>query len=382
MRPRSLPLLSALLLLLPLVVLLPLVPGRLAAREAERWHQPEAALRLSDWLHAQALAPPAGLGPTPLGIDPGGEQFVGEWIFGTWMMAAAGHAQLGLALPERGPELAERAALAIDRAIAPESWAFDRLRWGDSAFSHLDGQGDHDHAVLGYLGVALGLLRLVQPTNRHAALHDRVVAHLERRLAGNPALETFPAEAYPVDHAAALATLALHARATGGPPSPLLAPALADFAARYLDERGLLIQAVEPGTGRPRSVARGSGSALGAWFIGYADDKLATRLGEAIRAELATTRAGLGVVREYAPATCATGHPCRGDVDSGPLILGASVSATGFAMASARRLGDRAWLGQLAATAALFGLHDGRHYRSGGPLGNAILLAMLSTPER
>lgn len=370
------------LLPLSLLLLLPALPGRLAAREAERWSRPEAALRLSDWLHEEALASPAGLGPTPLRIDPGGEQFVGEWIFGAWMMAAAGHAQLALALPERGPELAERAALALDRAIAPESWAFDRLRWGDSAFSHLDGEGDHDHAVLGYLGVALGLLRLLQHDNRHAALHDRVVAHLERRLDGNPALETFPGEAYPVDHAAALASLALHARATGRPPSPLLAPALADFEARFLDPRGLLIQAVEPGSGRPRSVARGSGSALGAWFIGHADEELSLDLGRAIRAELAGTRAGLGVVREYAPATCAAGHPCQGDVDSGPLILGASVSATGFAMASARRLDDRAWLGQLAATAALFGLHDGRHYRSGGRLGNAILLAMLTTPTR
>ena len=364
----------ALLLLFPCLLL----PRALLGVESSRWSESEAPLALSEHLHELALAPPAGLGPTPMGIDPGAEQFVGEWIFGTWMMAAAGHAQLGLAWPEHRAQQAERAALAIDLAIREESWAFDTARWGDSAFSHLDGEGDHDHAVLGYLGVSLGLLRLLEPDNRHAALHDRISAFLAARLQATPALATFPGEAYPVDHAASLATVALHARARGEAPPAWLDASLADFQSRYLDPRGLLIKSVHPGSGEHRSIARGSGSALGAWFLGFADPELSARLARSIRAELATTGAGVGVVLEYAPAAYEAGHPCQGDVDSGPLILGASVSATGFSLASARRLGDEDWQRRLWGTARTFGAYDGRSFHTGGPLGNAIMLAMLT----
>lgn len=369
--------LTTLLLLLPVLT----VPRLLLAFESSRWAESDAPLALSDHLHALAQQPPEGLGPTPLGIDPGAEQFVGEWIFGTWMMAAAGHAQVGLAFPEHRDQQAERAAQAIDLAIADRSWAFDTQRWGDTAFSHLDGQGgqgDHDHAVLGYLGVSLGLLRLLQPDNRHAALHDALVAYVSTRLQGTHALETFPGEAYPVDHAASLATVALHARARGEAPPAWLEASLEDFEQRYVDPRGLLIQAVEPGTGELRSLARGSGSALGAWFLGHADPELALRLGRSIRAELATSRFGVDAVLEYSPADCGSAYDCQGDVDSGPLILGTSVSATGFSLAAARRLQDEDWSRQLWATARTFGAYDGYRFHTGGPLGNAIMLAMLT----
>jgi hypothetical protein len=75
-----------------------------------------------------------------------------------------------------------------------------------------------------------------------------------------------------------------------------------------------------------------------------------------------------------------------GDVDSGPVILDVSVSATGFALASARAFGHRDAFERLYRTTELFGApasSGGRlHFLTGGPIGNALLFALLTSgPE-
>jgi hypothetical protein len=64
------------------------------------------------------------------------------------------------------------------------------------------------------------------------------------------------------------------------------------------------------------------------------------------------------------------------------VVLGVGVSATGFTLGGARIHGDRALYTQLYRTADLFGAPhrsgNGRRFVSGGPLGDAILLAMLT----
>lgn len=314
-----------------------------------------------------------------MGIGPGSDFFQGEWAFATWMMAAVGHGQIGLQHPEHRDELAARTSRAVDALLEPEPWRFDRQQWGDLALSHL-GDDRHDHAVLGYLGVAMGLERRLDPDNRHAETHDAVVAALSRRLRTGPILETYPGVAFPVDHAMAVATVALHAQALGQPPPPWLQAHLRDYRERFVDERGLLVQAVHPGSGKPRSVGRGSGTALAAWALAWADPQLSRDLSVAVRDELGDRVAGLVVVREYPPAICAAGHPCQGDVDSGPLVMGASVSATGFSLAAARRLQDDRWFDGLWGTTRVFGRWTGQRFAAGGPLGNAIMLAMLTVP--
>ena len=82
-------------------------------------------------------------------------------------------------------------------------------------------------------------------------------------------------------------------------------------------------------------------------------------------------------MREYPP-----GEGGPGDIDSGPVILGIGFSSTGFALAGARTFGDRERFQSLYRTAYLIGspLERGglRNYVCGGPLGNAILFAMLT----
>lgn len=77
--------------------------------------------------------------------------------------------------------------------------------------------------------------------------------------------------------------------------------------------------------------------------------------------------------------------PGAGDIDSGPVILGYGVSASGFAMGPARSFGDRERYAGLYATAELFGApqrseRHGHRHLTGGPLGDAVLCAMQTAP--
>ena len=104
------------------------------------------------------------------------------------------------------------------------------------------------------------------------------------------------------------------------------------------------------------------------------------KLLDAAKRSLYDTVLGFGAMREY-PKT----HAGRGDADSGPIVMGFGVSATGFALGAARAAGDEELYRHLYATVELFGAPGERggvrRYTSGGPIGNAILFAMLTAQK-
>jgi hypothetical protein len=143
---------------------------------------------------------------------------------------------------------------------------------------------------------------------------------------------------------------------------------------------GLVVQRMDATTGRAHDAPRASGTGLAAYFAGFADRAVARVLATGVLRHEAT-RFGFGGIREFAP-----GHVGEADVDSGPVLLGVSVSATGFALAPARAFGEHDAFIELYRTVDLFGLpaSDGerRRFAVGGPIGNALLLALLTAgPE-
>ena len=281
----------------------------------------------------------------------------------------------------------------LDAMLSPAARAFDRDAWSLDALTSIDepagSSRDRGHvAYLGYAGLALGLHRMVVPSSRFDARHDAIAAALARRFAASPTgfVETYPNEVYPVDNAAALGALALHARATHHAPAPGLARGLEAIRTHAIAAAtaASLAQAVDAATAAPRDPGRGSGSALAAYFLAYADQAMSASLYRAVHRELFRTIIGFGVVLEH-PASCdkCTG---RADIDSGPVVFGFGVSATGFAIGASRANDDRDAFASLYATAHLFGAPFDeaatRTFATGGPLGDAILFAMLDRAAR
>lgn len=358
------------------------VPHRWCGREGARWYAGDAALQaelgrgLARWVRSPL---------STAAFHTGSASFDGEWLFGTYLMAALGFGQSALEHPELRDAHVALMGECIDRLLSREVRAFDRDRWGDDPIDALDrpaNRSDHT-SYLGYLNLALGLHRQLDPASRFASLHDRITAHFAARYRAAPIqlLETYPGERYPVDNAAAIASIAQHARLTQTDHGAIVATWTAYVRAHYLDPTtGLLRQSVAA-DGSPIDAPRGSGTALAAYFLSFADDPLSRELYAAVAQRLRGTVLGFGAVREY-PASQAG----RGDIDSGPIVFGYGVSATGFALSASRIHRDPSTYASLYATTYLFGApytnDGGREFVTGGPIGNAILFAMLTAQPR
>ncbi|HEX3346240.1 MAG TPA: hypothetical protein VHS09_16770 [Polyangiaceae bacterium] len=315
---------------------------------------------------------------------PAGDRFAGEWALVTHQMIALGLAQIALAHPEERARLGPEITRAALKSFRPEMRDFGTRAWhGEDAMASLD--GPDGHAYLSYAALAIGMARLLDPgfPPDVAARHDALIAAYERRLLASPTglIETYPGEAYPTDCAAVAGAIAVHGRATGRDHAKVLARWAALVRAKQIDPAsGLVVQRMDAWTGRAHDAPRGSGTALAAYFAGFADRSIARELAEGVfRHE--STLWDFGAIDEYAP-----GHAGTGDVDSGPVLLGVSVSATGFALAPARAHGHRASFERLYRTTVLFGAPETSggtlRFLSGGPIGNAMLLAMLTSgPE-
>ncbi len=352
-----------------------LVPAPLCGRDADALFDGER-----DAQDALARGVIASIDDGSASFSTGSELFDGEWAVATHQMAILGLGQIVLAHPELRGEYLPPMRAAADRLVADETLRFGRTMWGDAPLEGLP--GGEGHAYLGYVNLALGMMRLVDPETPHAALHDRLTDALARRLDRAPhgLFETYPGQSFPPDVAAVAASIGLHQRATGRDHSALLARWSARFRARWIDRSGYLVQRGDPRSGRALDAPRGSGTAVAAYFLSYADPTLSRVLYEGLARHGHATLAGFGAIGEFAP-----GHDGHGDIDSGPVILGVGLLATGFAIGAARAHGDRARYRELVRTAVLFGVpverDRGRRFLAGGAIGNAILLAMLTAPE-
>lgn len=379
----------ALVALLAFILGFATIPHRVCEREASDWWD-------HDRQKTQALAEGVLRWVDEGDLDPrhfatGGARFDGEWLFATYMMGAMGFGQAALAARDATDEVYARENVArmercLDAMLEPNVRTFDVRAWGDDALNTLDEPSDardRGHvAYLGYAALPLALHRLLVPheTSRWTTVEERIVTALARRIDASPIglLETYPDEVYPVDNTAALAALAVHARVTGAAAPPALARALEAIRARAIDpDTGLLRQAVRFEDGSPTDAPRASGTALGSYFLSFADLALSKDLFRALEKRQFRTVLGFGGVMEYAQ-----GQRPRADVDSGPIVLGFGISASGFAIGASRVHGDRDMFTALYATAHLFGApldeNGARTYTTGGPIGDAILFAMLT----
>lgn len=372
--------LKTLLALLAAAAVLLTVPRRWCGREADALFDgtSPALLGLARQVQAQVQA-----GVSTRDFRTGSRMFDREWVFGSYQMAGLGLAQVALSRPALRPSLVPTVERCVDGMIGEAGRAFDRQAWGSDPLATL--HTDQGHAAyLGYLNLVLGLLRQLSPGSRHAGLHERVSRALIRRMQASRSglLATYPGIGFPVDTAAVVGSIALHGRVTGRDTDRLVTRWADAMVRRYIHRpSGLLVQAAHPVSGKWLGAPRASGTALAAYFAAFAHRDLSRRLLNGLRRSVATSWLGFGLIREY-PRSVPAG---RGDIDSGPMVFGLSFSGTGFALAASKIHGDAPLFAGLYSTAHLVGApldrKERRRYVTGGPLGNAIMLAMLSAGE-
>jgi hypothetical protein len=190
----------------------------------------------------------------------------------------------------------------------------------------------------------------------------------------SPFLAAYPGQAWPVDSTVAVASLRLH--------DSLLPPRFAGTVQRWLTgarERldpgtGLLPHTADVDTGRPTEVARATSLSIITRFLVDIDADFAREQYLRYRNQFVVSPLRLGpAVREF-PA----GVDGAGDVDSGPLVLGVSLSASAVTLGAAQVNGDAALAGALANYGELVGVpletRWTKRYAAGViPIGDAFL---------
>ena len=311
----------------------------------------------------------------------GSALFNAEWTFGSYFMAGMGLTQLVLRTPSLRARYLPVVEKCIDKLIHNSTRQFDTNAWKEDALRSL--RGDLGHAAyLGNLNLLLSLYRQARQNNpRINKLNRQISGALARRLKQSPMglLETYPGQVFPVDNASVVGSLALFDRVEGTDHGDLLARWEATVRRRYIHPAsGLLYQAVDAHSGAPRDKPRASGTSLAAYYLSFSHRALSAQLFASLKQSCRTSFLGFGLIKEY-PSSVAAG---RGDIDSGPVVLGLSFSGTGFAMAPARIHGDKELFEDLYSTAYLMGAPHKeagtKNFVAGGPLGNAILLAMIT----
>jgi hypothetical protein len=270
------------------------------------------------------------------------------------------------------------------RGVEPER-AADEAAWALSRVESPAGRAPFDAAAVPPYGVFWsgwtnwlrgGLLTIRDDPAQRA----RLVAG-SRALAAafdaspTPFLTAYPGQAWPCDSTVAIASLRLADRVTG---TPEFAPVVDRWVTRargLLDPAtGLLPHQVDPDTGAALTGARGTSQAIVQRFLADVDPVFAREQYPLFRDRFLARPLGLGpAIREYPHGTDGAG-----DVDSGPLILGISLSTTVVAIGAARVNGDASLAGALTNFGELAGLPlsgpSTKRYAFGlVPIGDAFL---------
>jgi hypothetical protein len=353
------------------------VPRQLCGQSADRMFDGELAAQQAAARAAVRAMAPNRAGRPMAARPPSPARSEGQAAVALYQMTILGLGQMVREHPEVRDAYLPAMRAAAARLADPRTLGYAARRWGKNGIEQMrPGDG---HAYLGYINLGLGMLRAVDPETPYAALHDRLTAALAERIARSPTglIETYPGETWPPDVAAVAGSIGLHAAVTGTDRRELLTSWAARFGHCAVDASGYLVQRVRSGTCTPVDAPRGSGTALASYFISFADAALSQRLYDAVRTKGRIDVLGFSGVREYVD-----GRRGAGDGNSGPILFGASVGATGWALGAARANGDREFFRELyrSATAgrAMLGSRRIAKIARSSELADAMLLAMLT----
>jgi hypothetical protein len=264
-----------------------------------------------------------------------------------------------------------------DRGLAEARWALSHLD-SERGRAVFDESLDPPYGVF-YQGWTTwlrgGIVRLAGAGATESArfsadvqqLADSFTRTLDRT--GSPFLTAYPGQAWPCDSAVAIAAV----RLAGDQHIGVVDRWLAAVGSRRDPATGLLPHTVDPVSGAPTSGARATSQVIILRFLIEVDPVGASRDWKTFRDRFGSTIPGIPGVREHPQGT-----DLPGDVDSGPLILGLSASASAVALGDAVLYGDRpaaaALTGLAEATGFAVEWNGSRRYLAGQlPVGDAFL---------
>ena len=301
-----------------------------------------------------------------------------------FVFPAIGYANDALRHQDRVRAAREKVATLIECALPS---VIDHVRPPDGRLERLEDYGRRG-VYLGQIGLALGCYRLIGGDDRWEAIHSRVADVLHEALvsANGDQLWSFPDVTWPFDTVPCLLAVRLydvHRRTTRS--SPAIARHLEWVEERATDPvLGLTYSRLPAKPGGEMVPPRGCDLAYRVFLLAHIDTARARRTYEAFRRHFWIERGFLAGFAEWAH-----GQDLGEDADSGPVVFGLGLAATGFGIGAALCMRDMWRLGRLLMQLSMAGSiisvlgprvkdrypYDGR-YVTGSLMGDASIFAV------
>jgi hypothetical protein len=190
-------------------------------------------------------------------------------------------------------------------------------------------------------------------------------------------LDAYPAQSWPVDNVTALCSILIHDDLYGTDYAQVFEAWKKWMLANLASDTSLPPCKIDSRTGRPLEPARGCTNSWLVALLARHDPELARDWYEKYKEHFLIRRFGFAMFREYTEE-----FQAGGDVDSGPIIWGAGMTATGAGLAAANAVGDTPTANDIYDLTQMFGLPGtidnngttGRRYLAGQlPVGDAFL---------
>lgn len=278
-------------------------------------------------------------------------------------------------------ELALRDPGRTDVALAEARWSLEKIEsdQGKAPFPP-DLAPDHGMFYSAWRNHLLSGILLIQAEDardaNELALFETRCEALAGTLARSPTPfpPSYRGQAWPCDTPPAIHSLRVREAIVGDGKYDAVVADWLVRAKQHLDPAtGLLPHTADWRNGEPTGPARGTSQVVILRFLADIDPAWASEQYEAFRRQYYGTLLGIPAIREFPKGT-----EGRGDVDSGPLILEISASATVVGMGVAGIYGDHHWARAVSQAGEALGLPYGKEQRRylGGivPVGDAFLV--------
>ncbi len=261
------------------------------------------------------------------------QQFFPEGYFFTHVLYGLTWVDVGLTKPDR-----------VEQAITEARWALKRLESseGKGVFSP-DLTPAYGVFYVGWTNwLRGGLLKLQAPNAQDKDEAERFTSELTALEAAfdaseTPFLQAYPGQAWPVDSTVAVAALHLHDTLFPTQFEATISRWVTLAKTKLDPATGLLPHRVDYRTGDLLQGTRGSSQSVIQRFLPEIDAAWARETYPKFREQFAATILGIAGIREYP-----VGVEGVGDVDSGPLVAGMSLSSSVVTVAAAQVEGDEA----------------------------------------
>lgn len=309
-------------------------------------------------------------------MPPVGYLFQAEWALVTASMTASAITNIAFQFPETREDAIKEIEEIIKVVLSEDLRKIGYMTWDKDPLEKLSPYNTQIW-YLAHLGMVLSSYKYCGGDDSYDSLHREInlamVQALE--LAPIPYLETYPNETYSADNTVMYASIKLFDNLYGKDHSELYEKWISYSKDSMVDKKtGIIKSYIIPQSG-PSFDSRGSWVGWMSFYLPIVDQEFARDQYTRAKKHFFSKAFGFKVCREFPKGVNAIG-----DVDSGPVIFGASPSGTGFITGGAMHQKDYKSLNGFLTTAEFIGTSVSfggkKHYLFSPLVGDAIMLAM------